>query len=82
MKNCELIAIAMAENDVHEVCHTYQHWKKLGYQVQKGEKALFKCSIWKHTSKKDKETGDEETHMFMKTANFFGASQVKPIEKK
>ena len=61
-----------------EPIHTYQHWKGLGYQVRKGEKAVTKLTIWKHSpGKKNEETGEEgRDKMFMKTAAFFALSQV------
>lgn len=62
-----------------EAIHTFQHWKELGFIVKKGQKAIAKLTIWKHTSKKDEETGEEESKMFMKTASFFSASQVEAI---
>lgn len=64
-----------------EPIHTYQRWKEMGFQVQKGEKAVAQFTIWKHTSKKNKETDEDESRMFMKTASFFKQSQVKEIEK-
>ena len=63
-----------------EQIHTYAAWKELGYQVQKGQKAVAKFPVWKYTSKKNEETGEEEkAHMFMKTASFFRLEQVAPI---
>lgn len=62
-----------------EPIHTYQVWKDLGYQVQKGQKAIARITIWKHTSKKDEETGEEDTKLFMKTAAFFSMSQVEKV---
>lgn len=65
-----------------EAIHTYQHWLHLGYQVQKGEKAVAKITIWKHVDSKEKEDGTKEpAKMFPKTAAFFSASQVKKIEE-
>ena len=64
-----------------EPIHTYSRWKDLGFQVQKGETAIAKFKVWKHTSKKNKETDEDESRMFMKTASFFKQSQVKEIEK-
>lgn len=77
MTNDEIITAQKNLHGIEETCHTYAHWKSLGYQVQKGSKALFKAKIWKHVTRKDKETGDEEGLMFMKTASFFGQSQVE-----
>lgn len=65
-----------------EEIHTYAKWAELGYQVQKGQKAVAKFAIWKYTTKKDKETGEEINSMFLKTAAFFSASQVQRQEQK
>jgi len=65
-----------------EPIHTYAGWKERGFQVQKGEKAIAKFTIWKHVTKKAKNESDEdETKMFMKTASWFKFSQVAPIEQ-
>ena len=62
-----------------EAIHTYNAWKALGFQVQRGQKAVAKLTIWKHATKTDEETGEEESRMFMKTAAFFSASQVEAL---
>ena len=66
-----------------EPIHTYQRWKELGYQVQKGQKAVARLSIWKYAVKKmQSEDGvkeQPETRMFMKTAAFFSFSQVEAV---
>lgn len=64
--------------EVEEI-HTYAKWKELNCQVRKGEKAIASFVIWKHTSKKNKETGEDEAKMFMKKASFFKRSQVDAI---
>lgn len=65
-----------------EEIHTYKKWQELGYQVQKGQKAVAKITIWKHIVKKAKEENEEdETKIFMKTAAFFASSQVEAIKK-
>lgn len=44
-----------------EEIHTYNAWKKLGYQVQKGQHAVAKFPIWKfRVSKKQEQEADEE----------------------
>ena len=69
-----------------EEIHTYNGWKKLGYQVQKGEHAVAKFPIWKYKSakKQDDEAGDEEQpqkgKMFKKVAFFFTIDQVKKVD--
>lgn len=71
-----------------EEIHTYQIWKQLGYQVQKGQKAITKLTIWKHTGSKTETIttedgraveGFDKGHMFMKTAAFFSRSQVEKV---
>ena len=70
-----------------EEIHTYNTWKRLGYQVQKGEHAVAKFPIWKYKAVKkqqDDEAGDEEQpekgKMFKKVAFFFTIDQVQKIE--
>ena len=86
IKNVEIVALATAElinagtiSETEEI-HTFQKWKSLGYSVKKGEKCVVKLSIWKHTVKTDKESGEESASMFMKTAAFFSTSQVEKIQ--
>lgn len=64
-----------------EQIHTYQIWKELGYQVQKGQKAITQITIWKFTPAKDQDNQmlEEEGKMFLKKASFFSASQVEKI---
>lgn len=81
MCNAELIHTAQMLAGITEECHTYSKWKSMGYQVKRGSKALFSTMIWKYTSRKNKETDEEESSMFMKKAHFFGYSQVEKIRK-
>lgn len=70
-----------------ENIHTYATWKQMGFQVQKGQKAVAQIQIWKHTGAKVEEvpTADGEVavidkgRMFMKVAHFFSRSQVEAI---
>lgn len=59
-----------------EPIHTYAVWQQMGFQVQKGQKAVAQFTIWKH-SEKDKEDGTKDEKMFMKRASFFSLSQVE-----
>ena len=82
MTNVMLIAIEEArliqEGKMREdeELHTFKKWQQLGYSIKKGEKAIAKFPIWKHTVKATEE-GDEEAHMFMKMSCFFSTSQVE-----
>ena len=85
MTNTEIVAFAWGQLvgsgviSAEEEIHTFAKWKSLGYSVKKGEKAITKLTIWKHTSKVNAETQEEETAMFMKKAHFFSTSQVEKI---
>lgn len=67
--------------EMPEKIHTYNAWKSMGFQVQKGEKAVAQFTIWKYkNSKTDEETGEQDSgRMFMKKSSFFTARQVKKI---
>lgn len=62
---------------------TFSEWKKQGYSVIKGEKASFKCDIWKRVKNKkyNKDNkGEKEYTYIKKVAHFFTIEQVKPIQ--
>lgn len=74
-----------------EPIHTFQEWKKAGFMVQKGQKAIAKISIWNFTDKASKSTKEAreaagmdtekpDPHYYMKESAFFSASQVAPLE--
>lgn len=68
--NEERIRIAKENAGITEETRTWSDWKKIGYEVIHGSKALFGCDlIW--ASK-----GDGKVYK----ARFFGESQVMPIE--
>ena len=76
--------IGAAGADFEEI-HTYATWKKLGYQVKKGEHAIAKFTIWKYAEKRSRAEDDEEGReeaqgrMFPKLSFFFSPAQVEPI---
>ena len=45
--------------DEPEAIHTYKEWQNLGQQVQKGQKAVAKFTIWMYTSKSKKLTKED-----------------------
>lgn len=63
-----------------EQIHTFAAWKELGYVVCKGQKAVAKFPIWKYVSRKNEETDEENSKMFMKVAAFFSSSQVEKLQ--
>ena len=68
--------------DEPEDIHTFQTWKKLGYCVKKGEKAVAQFHIWKCVSKEAENSEgmtEEQKKIFMKKASFFSTSQVQAI---
>ena len=79
MTNRQIIATAMEINRITEEVHTYEGWKSRGYQVQRGQQALFKTRIWKPTRVTDKD-GEEIEKMILVNASFFGKSQVAEAE--
>lgn len=73
-----------------EPIHTYAFWKAAGFQVIKGQKAVAKIRIWKHTVKQetieakndkgeDIQVTQDAAKMFMKDASFFSLAQVEKI---
>ena len=72
----------MLEKGIDIPCHTYNEWKKLGYQVKKGEKASIATRLWKHNDKKepkyDKDGKEiEQRDFYLNYAYLFLASQVE-----
>ena len=67
--NAERIEAAKAAAGITEQTETWSGWKKLGYEVIHGSKALFGCDLI-HGSK-----GDGAIYK----ARFFGLSQVQVI---
>lgn len=80
------ISIIITECEIHGITEevaTYQEWQRRGYQVQKGQKALFDTMIWmprkKGVNQDDSAdvTEENKSRFFMKKAYFFGESQVQ-----
>ena len=67
--NAAAVESAKAAAGVTEEANTWSGWRKLGYEVIHGSKALFGCSLIWGTK------GDGATYQ----ARFFGASQVQPV---
>ena len=85
MTNYEIIENAKKELGLDEdlILKTYQDWKRLGYQVKKGEKSVMACMIWfPKKSKVKTEVDDEEVNdgsFFKSRAFFFSQNQVERI---
>lgn len=62
--------------------HTFAEWKRMGYNVKKGEKARMKCDIWRKSNKKEENADGEEVEndrFYKKVAHFFTFDQVEKI---
>jgi len=79
------------EIELPEQIHTYQTWKRLGFQVKKGSKAVAQFPVWKYITGKMKEAevrddvdGELEAaggRCYMKLASFFTKEQVEEVKK-
>ncbi len=63
--------------------HTFAYWKKYGYYVKAGEKAMIRTRLWKLKNSKKKDEIDENVnpaddpaHFFLANAYLFHVSQV------
>lgn len=61
--------------------HTYQEWRRLGYQVKQNEHAALVVYLWRFSSKAKTDDGKEEEtqeeHAYQAKAHLFTASQVE-----
>lgn len=64
--NNQIILMECATRGIVEPVHTYAKWQELGFQVQKGQKALFKTAIYKCVEKKDADGNTTSKKMFPK----------------
>lgn len=77
----ELVAAGII--DESETIHTFDYWRKCGYTVKRGEKAITSLMIWKHSTKtitNDDGSTEEAGRLFMKKAYFFASHQVEKIQ--
>lgn len=79
--------VADGKIQAEDEIHTYKHWKKLGYQVFRGEKAITSLNIWQYFQKASQGLDDDEGEqkqpegkMRLKKAYFFSSKQVFQIE--
>ena len=56
--------------------YTYNRWKALGYQVERGQKAI-KIPVVKSIEVENKETGEPETRQVLGSGAVFCRHQVK-----
>ena len=89
--NKEIISLEMVTRGIEEEVHTFAKWKSLGYQVKRGEKALFQTMLWKMKKGKKQDDNNEEqqddkevkkyNNFFMAKSSLFGRSQVELISQ-
>lgn len=93
MTNSEIILKAVIENKIytkeqakeileggHDIpVHTYAAWKKLGFQVKKGEKASIKIKLWRAIKKKDEKAKKDELQFILVNTSLFTEEQVKKL---
>lgn len=65
--------------------HTYQEWRRMGYQVKAGEKAALVVSLWRYTKSAGKDSDgndieDADEHAYMTKSHLFTAAQVQKSE--
>lgn len=89
MTNFEIIESERLLNNIDEELEldTFQGWKNRGYQIIKGQKALFKTKIWKPRKIEVKEVKDENeeqnkeeknnSKFIMVNSAFFSENQVQ-----
>ena len=82
----KLLNKAKIESGLDEdlILKTYQDWKRLGYQVKKGEKSVMACMIWFPKKSKVKADADSEEEVnegsfFKSKAFFFSQNQVEKM---
>ena len=79
MTNAATIATSKMLEGISEDCHTYQHWRALGRQVKRGEKALFMAPMWKPNVKRDERGEETRKGFFAKSSAFFAFSQTEEV---
>lgn len=65
-----------------EPIHTYKEWQKAGFQVQKGQKAIAKFTIWMYTDKTKKLTKEEADNINTMVINADGSKAQEGDEVK
>lgn len=91
MTNMDIITTAMVLNELNPMevtVDTYAGWKRKGYCVKRGEKAVFSTKIWKPTKFPtdviDEATGEIiiNSKLILVPASFFTMTQVEKVVAK
>lgn len=91
MTNREIIATecGMLGIEYDDNIYSFAEWKKKGYSVKKGQKAIIKTGLWTICSAKEVLKNEDGTpageqkvnKFFMKTTALFHESQVEKLTK-
>lgn len=78
--NMQIVAEECLLHGIIEKVDTFDGWRRNGYQVQRGSKALFQTMIWKPCKmRKTDPESEARTKLYLVKASFFGKSQVKAL---
>ncbi len=75
--------LELVESYLNNELLTFAEWKRRGYKVNKGEKAVLKAALWKKGEKKKKDKKNEEkkeSYFFTKVSALFTKNQVSKIK--
>lgn len=76
--------IEMLEKGIMPPCHSYNEWKRYGFQVKKGEKATIRTRLWTYNNKPVEAVEGEEAkpsrNFYLNYAYLFLANQVEAIK--
>lgn len=68
--------------------HTYTQWRKMGYQVKRGEKSALICDLWRWkeektevTTKDGKAEDIDTSHHYKQKAYLFTVQQVEKVQQ-
>lgn len=68
--------------------HTYTQWRKMGYQVKRGEKSALVCDLWRWkeektevTTKDGKAEDIDTSHHYKQKAYLFTVQQVEKVQQ-
>lgn len=89
MKNSEIIINTIALEGKSELVDfllkdellSFAEWKRKGYKVNKGQKAVLKAPLWKKVKKKEVKEGEKDHYFVTRETSLFTSKQVSPIKE-
>lgn len=82
MTNVEIIMHERLIHGIKEDLNTFLEWKRLGYRIKKGEKAVVQTKLWKKVKHKVRLEDDQEevqSKFVLVPAYLFTRSQVQKL---